>query len=113
MRRISWVELLLELNGYLRGWFGYFELAEARSLWTRLDQWIRRRLRSLIWTQWKTRKQRYRKLRQPGVDEETARKNAGSSKGPWAMSKSPALSRAITNDYLHTTHGLFSLRTGL
>lgn len=109
VRRISWVELLLELNGYLRGWFQYFGLAEDRSVWTRLDKWIRRRLRSLIWTQWKTRAQRYKMLRRRGVDEETARKNAGSSKGSWAMSKSPALSAAITNDYLHNTHGLFSL----
>jgi RNA-directed DNA polymerase len=44
-RSCSIKERLEILNRYLRGWMGYFALAETPSTFERLDQWIRRRLR--------------------------------------------------------------------
>ena len=43
-----------ELNPYIRGWVNYFALADARAHMQRLDEWVRRRLRQVLWKQWKT-----------------------------------------------------------
>ncbi len=42
-----------ELKPLLRGWVAYFKLAEARNMFEELDGWIRRKLRCLLWRQWK------------------------------------------------------------
>ena len=48
------------LNPVLRGWVAYFRLTEVKSVLEDLDGWIRRKLRALLWRQWKcsTRGQR-------------------------------------------------------
>ena len=51
-----------ELAGYLRGWKGYFGFCETPSALERLDQWIRHRLRSMIWKQWKRGRVRFARL---------------------------------------------------
>jgi RNA-directed DNA polymerase len=94
------LELIVEeLNQYLTGWLGYYGFCEARSVLRDLDQWIRRRLRSLLWTRWKTPKKRYRELRRRGVYHELARDTAGSGKGQWPISASPALSFALSKAF--------------
>src|SRR5208283_3965428 len=52
-RGISLERMMKELASYLRGWQGYFGFCETPSVLQALDQWIRRRLRSVIWKQWK------------------------------------------------------------
>jgi len=42
-----------ELFLYLRGWIGYFGRCETPSVLAGLEQWLRCRLRSAIWKQWK------------------------------------------------------------
>jgi RNA-directed DNA polymerase len=54
-------------DSYVRGWKGYFGFCQTPSLLQQLDRWIRHRLRSMIWKQWKYGQQRYRQLRQRGV----------------------------------------------
>jgi RNA-directed DNA polymerase len=54
-RGISMVQMTKELAAYLRGWKGYFGFCETPSVLERLDRWIRRRLRSVIWKQRKRR----------------------------------------------------------
>jgi RNA-directed DNA polymerase len=94
------LELIVEeLNRYLRGWLGYYGFCEARSVLRDLDQWIRRRLRSLLWKRWKTPKKRYRELRKHGVNPELAKTTASSGKGPWPLSASQALSFALPNSF--------------
>jgi hypothetical protein len=44
--------VIRELNQFLRGWWGYFGVADTHYNLAGLDGWIRRRLRSLIWKQW-------------------------------------------------------------
>ena len=56
-----------ELNPYVRGWVNYFALADAKAHMQRLDEWVRRRLRQVLWKQWKTPGNRYRNLRARGV----------------------------------------------
>ncbi|HEY6351611.1 MAG TPA: group II intron maturase-specific domain-containing protein [Candidatus Angelobacter sp.] len=91
-----------ELASYLRGWKSYFGLCQTPSVLERLDAWIRRRLRSLIWKQWKGRAARYRNLRQAGVVAKVAGSVAASSLGPWWMANSPAITRALPNTFFET-----------
>src|SRR5450755_838459 len=66
-RGISLEQMTKELAAYLRGWKSYFGYCQTPSLLKTLDQWIRRRLRSMIWKQWKRGKQRYAKVRHLGI----------------------------------------------
>src|SRR6204780_877423 len=66
-RGISLEQMLKELTAYLRGWKSYFGYCQTPSLLKALDEWIRRRLRSMIWKQWKHGKQRYAQLRHLGI----------------------------------------------
>ena len=70
---------------------------------------MRHRLRSLVWTQWKTGKNRTKQLRAHGLDEHTARTAGYSSKGNWLMSESKALHRALSNQFFDS-FGLVRLR---
>ncbi|HZL68580.1 MAG TPA: group II intron reverse transcriptase/maturase [Candidatus Limnocylindrales bacterium] len=54
-RGVSLERMVKELASYLRGWKSYFGFCETPSVLHRLDQWIRRRLRSVIWKQRKRR----------------------------------------------------------
>ena len=64
-----------------------------------LEQWIRRRLRSAIWKQWKRGSVRFAELRKRGVGNDLAAQTAGSAHGPWRLANSPALSIALPNAY--------------
>jgi RNA-directed DNA polymerase len=66
-RGISVKQMVRELAAYLRGWKSYFGFCETPSVLQRLDQWIRRRLRSVIWKHWKRGKVRFGQLRKRGV----------------------------------------------
>ena len=61
----------------------------------RLDEHLRRRLRQVVWKQWKTTANRYRNLRARGVPEFWAIRTAGTSKGCWQLSASPPLNQAL------------------
>jgi hypothetical protein len=97
-----------KLNAYITGWVNYFALADAQGHMTRLDKWLRRRLRQMGWKQWKTPKNRYQNLLRLGVPPHWAKLNAGTSLGDWRLSKSPWLHRALSNAYWHV-FGLKSL----
>ena len=43
-----------DLSALLRGWADYFKLSQVTRVFVSLDGWIRRRLRCLLWRQWKT-----------------------------------------------------------
>lgn len=90
-------QIIVELRKSLLGWKAYFDIAEVLSPLRDLDKWIRRRLRSYIWKQWG--RSGYRKLRVLGVDRWLAWNTAKSAHGPWRLSASPALYRALPNRY--------------
>jgi RNA-directed DNA polymerase len=98
-RGISLEQMLKELTAYLRGWKSYFGFCQTPSLLQRLDKWIRHRLRSMIWKQWKRGKQRYAKLRKLGIGKDLAAQTAGSPHGPWRVTNSPALAIALPLAY--------------
>ena len=98
-RGISIERMVEELNRYLRGWLGYFGRCQTPSVLEGLEQWVRRRLRSVIWKQWKRGKVRFAELVKRGVDKDLAAQTAGSAHGPWRLARSPALSVALPNAY--------------
>jgi RNA-directed DNA polymerase len=99
-RGISIQQMVKELATYLRGWKSYFGLCETPSVLEALDQWIRRRLRSVIWKQWKRGRTRFRALRKRGVGRDLAAQTAGSPLGPWRLANSPALAIALPTAYV-------------
>jgi RNA-directed DNA polymerase len=98
-RGISLERMTKELASYLRGWRGYFDFCETPSVLQALDQWIRRRLRSVIWKQWKRGSLRFAKLCERGVSKTLAAQTAGSSHGPFRIANSPAMSYAFPIAY--------------
>ncbi|WP_113889764.1 group II intron reverse transcriptase/maturase [Roseiarcus fermentans] len=110
-RGVSLERIVEDLSRYLVGWRGYFGFCETPSVLRALDQWIRRRLRSIVWKQWKRGRMRFAELRRRNVDRDLAAQTAGSAHGPWRISASPALNIALSNDLFRKTLGLASLAT--
>ena len=98
-RGISLEQMMKELATYLRGWKSYFGFCQTPSLLKTLEEWIRRRLRSMIWKQWKRGPARYAQLRQLGVGKELAARTAGSPHGPWRLASRPVLQSALRIAY--------------
>jgi RNA-directed DNA polymerase len=98
-RGISLTQMVKDLATYLRGWLGYFGDCQTPSVLERLETWLRRRLRSVVWQQWKRGRTRFRELRKRGVGKALAAQTAGSPHGPWRIANSPALSIALPNAY--------------
>ena len=87
------------LNRYIVGWTNYYALADGRNHMTRLDEWLRRRMRQIRWKQWKTTKNRRENLLALRVPEYWANRAGGTSKGVWRLSASPPLHQAMSNAY--------------
>ncbi len=98
----SLAQIIKELSVYLIGWRGYFGFCETPSVLRELDQWTRRRLRAVVWMQWKRGTTRYAELRRCGVGRDQAAQAAGSPRGPWRLSNSPALAMALSNASLES-----------
>jgi RNA-directed DNA polymerase len=98
-RGVSTERMAEELSRYLRGWMGYFGKCETPSVLEAPEGWVRRRLRSAIWKQWKRGSVRFANLRKRGVGQDLAAQTAGSAHGPWRLASSPALSFALPNAY--------------
>jgi RNA-directed DNA polymerase len=105
-RGISITRMVEELNRFLRGWFGYFRLAETPSRFEELDGWIRRRLRCYLLSQWKSGRGRRRALRRLGVRD--AGNISWSRKGPWRLSKTEQTHQGLNVAYFRSL-GLFNL----
>src|SRR5438552_4665036 len=107
-RGISLALMVKQIATYLRGWLGYFGSCQTPSVLQRLEAWLRRRLRSVVWKQWKRGRTRFRELRKRGVGQDLAAQTAGSPHGPWRIANSPALAIALPNAYF-AGHGLPSM----
>lgn len=99
-RGASLERVVSELRSYLLGWRGYFGFCQTSSVLRDFDSWIHRRLRCYAWKQWKTGKRRFAELRRLGIGKDLAAQTAGSNKGYWHLSRSPALSIALSRAYL-------------
>jgi len=97
-----------DLNPLLRGWMAYFQHTQVYGVLEELDQWVRRRLRCLLWRQWKRPRTRERKLRQLGLDAERAWRSAVNGRGPWWNAGASHMNHALPTAFF-TTWGLASL----
>lgn len=99
MRGVSFAQMVEELSTYLRGWRSYFGFAQTPTVLRTLDQWLRRRLRAVLWKQWKRGCTRFAELRKRDIGLQLAAKTAGSAHGPWHLANSRALAVALPNAY--------------
>ena len=97
----------IALKQYVTGWVQYFKLADTDSLLIRIDKWYRRRLRMVIWKQWKRIKTRLTNLTKLGVKKSKAWEWANTRKSYWRTAGSYILSTVITNDRLRKAGYVF------
>jgi RNA-directed DNA polymerase len=97
-----------EIATYLRGWLGYCGDCQTPTVLQSLESWLRRRLRSVVWKQWKRGRTRFKELRKRGVSKDLAAQTAGTAHGPWRIANSPALALALSNAYF-TSLGLLPM----
>jgi RNA-directed DNA polymerase len=97
-----------ELNPILRGWGNYFQLTEVEKTFEELDQWVRRKLRQMLWRQGKRSHTRAARLMQRGLARERALKSAGNGRGSWWNSGASHMNEAFPRRYFDQL-GLVSL----
>ena len=88
-----------DLKPLLKGWINYFRLAEVKGVFEELDGWIRRKLRNILWRQWKRSWTRARKLMQRGIDEVRAWRSATNGRGPWWNSGASHMNQAFPKSF--------------
>jgi group II intron reverse transcriptase/maturase len=104
----SLTTVIAELNPILRGWAAYFKLTETRRALEELDGWIRRKLRCILWRQWKRPYTRAKNLMKAGLTEERAYRSAFNQRGPWWSSGASHMNQAFPKSFFDRL-GLVSL----
>ena len=104
----SLVHTIEALNPVLRGWRAYFRATEAKDILEKLDGWLRRRLRCLLWRQWQRPRRRARRMIALGIPRERAWLSAMNGRGPWWNAGASHLTVALPASYF-TQLGLVSL----
>jgi len=97
-----------DMKKLLVGWSNYFKLAEVKNVFERLDEWIRRRMRCILWRQWKRTYTRAKNLMKRGIPEERAWKSAINGRGPWWNAGASHMNQAFPKNYFDRL-GLVSL----
>lgn len=97
-----------EATPLLRGWSNYFKLAEVKKPFEELDSWFRRKLRCILWRQWKRTFTRARKLMQRGLSKEHTWRSATNGRGPWWNAGASHMNEAFDLSYFRKL-GLMSL----
>jgi group II intron reverse transcriptase/maturase len=97
-----------KLNPVLRGWMNYFSLTQSRRPIEELDAWVRRRLRCLVWRQWKRPRTRATNMLALGLDAQRAWQSSVNGRGPWWNAGAKHLIAALPPKFF-TQLGLVSL----
>ena len=92
-------ETVKALTPLLRGWVNYFKLIEELEILKKLDRWVRRKLRCIIWRQLKKPRTREKTMIKQGANPERAKAIAWAGKGPWYSSCTQGMHQAYTNKY--------------
>jgi group II intron reverse transcriptase/maturase len=90
----------LLLKQLITGCVNYFKLADMKTLLIRTDQWLRRRIRMVIWKQWKKIRTRYTMLKKLGIVDWAAWEGANIRKGYWYCASNPIIAKAISAEKL-------------
>jgi RNA-directed DNA polymerase len=88
-----------EVNPICRGWINYFRLAEVKTFAKEIDGWIRRRLRLILWKQWKEPWTRRKRLIKAGLSEARAVMSAFNRRGSWWNSGASHLNDAFRKKF--------------
>lgn len=96
-----------ELQPVMRGWVNYYQYAAVRRTFEELDQWIRRKLRCILWRQWKRPRTRAKRMMQAGLTEAHAFCSAFNGRGPWWNAGASHMNLACPTSYFSKA-GLFS-----
>lgn len=99
---------IAELNPLLRGWAAYFKLTETKTALEAFDGWLRRKLRCILWRQWKRPYTRARNLMQAGLTEERSWRSACNQRGPWWNAGASHMNAALPKSFFDRL-GLVSL----
>ena len=99
---------IVELNRVARGWVAYYRIAQVWTTFAELDQWLRHRLRCILWRQWKKPRTRREELLRRGLASARATALAYAGRGPWASSQFRSMNVAVPNLALYRL-GLVSL----
>lgn len=100
-------QIVYDLNLFTRGWWNYYKLATTRSMFRSLNGWIFRRLRAMLWKQWKNPRTRVRNLKKLGIYHSYAMTCGNARKGCWRMSRVKWVIIAMPNNYFIRKYGLF------
>ena len=100
--------VMQEVKVFIRGWIGYFRVADMKRTLMSWDEWMRRRFRMYIWKQWKKPKTKVANLRKLGIPADRAYQWGNSRLGYWRIAGSPILKCSITNERLAAA-GYFSI----
>jgi len=103
----GYAKIKARLSAFIKGWINYYKYADIKGMLVRIDKWYRRRLRMLIWKQWKRIRTRYRNLVKLGIPKRKAFEWANTRKGYWHISNSFILSRILSNEGLKKAGYLF------
>jgi RNA-directed DNA polymerase len=101
-------EVIRWMNPILVGWRNYFRLVESKGAFMELDKWVRRKLRCILWRQWKNPRTRYAKLMKRGASPGEAARLAFNGRGPWHNARWEPMKRAVPDAELRKI-GLVSL----
>ncbi len=91
----------LKLTQFIRGWVNYFGLADMKKLLQETDEWLRHKIRTIYWKQWKKVKTKFKELKKLGVEEEKAWICANMRNGNWYCGSYFILQTAFNNKKLH------------
>jgi RNA-directed DNA polymerase len=105
-RSLRWT--IERLESLIRGWVAYFRKAEVKAAFEQLDQWLRRRLRCILWRQWKRPRTRAKKLMKLGLDRHRALTSAYNGHGPWWNAGASHMNHAVPTRFFRNL-GLLSL----
>jgi len=104
----SLVRVLAELRPVMIGWVSYYRKSQVRITFEQLDQWIRRKLRAILWRQWKRPWTRAKNLIRRGLAHDRAWISATNGRGPWWNAGASHMNQAVPTRYLSQL-GLVSL----
>ena len=96
------------LKPFLTGWMQYYTLAAVKGTFETLDEWLRRKLRRVLWKHWKKPRTRMKRLIQLGLDQERARMSAYNGRGPWWNAGASHMHYAVPTTWF-AQRGLVSL----
>ena len=101
-RSVSLDERFLKLKQIIYGWVNYFRIADMKTmLQLKIDPWIKRKMRVIIWKQWKKIRKRYTSLRKLGISHRDAYVTANSRRGYYHIAHTRVLETAISKERLN------------